>query len=239
MYCPVDGDEFREGITRCPEHDVELVEQPPEDEDAGRSILDERRGSRLAFAALFIGASVYGLVGLAQGSLLAWASIRHGPIDFSWMQFIQNAAFGLALGAFGVLAGLTILRGFDRLSGFLGRRQSNGLRREVADEVRWTSRLTGRFAMRLLLALVTLFAVIWMLTGVLTSHESAQFRVDPFGAQESEPDATLVTLYALHYASFACGVGAFGVMAAAMMLRGHGLLLSAQESVTADAEEQI
>ena len=30
MYCPVDGDEFVEGVTRCPEHDVDLVEEPPE-----------------------------------------------------------------------------------------------------------------------------------------------------------------------------------------------------------------
>ena len=36
MYCPVDGDEFVEGVTRCPEHDVHLVEEPPElDEEVG------------------------------------------------------------------------------------------------------------------------------------------------------------------------------------------------------------
>lgn len=40
MYCPVDGAEYREGITRCPEHDVDLVDEPLEPDEEDEPLLE-------------------------------------------------------------------------------------------------------------------------------------------------------------------------------------------------------
>ena len=63
MYCPIDGDEFVEGVTRCPEHDVDLVEEPPEfaDEEV-QDLVDyfsEAKSLRTARRVLVAAAIVY------------------------------------------------------------------------------------------------------------------------------------------------------------------------------------
>jgi hypothetical protein len=51
MYCPIDGDEFRERVTRCPEHGVDLVEEPPDLEKPISWIarFNDRAAVRLSF----------------------------------------------------------------------------------------------------------------------------------------------------------------------------------------------
>lgn len=52
MFCPVDGDEFVEGLTRCPEHDCRI--EPPTDTFITLLSVNEvaRAGTYASFAAM-------------------------------------------------------------------------------------------------------------------------------------------------------------------------------------------
>ena len=234
MYCPVDGDEFREGITRCPEHDVALVDEPPEPAGPPASLpaFDERFGMRAALLVLVAGAIAYAGFGFAQDAGVAWAYIRDGnPPDLSWSEAFQSAGFSLALGAGLVLAGAVAYRAYQRLSG--GPLPAATRQSEV--EGAWANRITGRTAMRLLLGLVVLFSLVWMVAGIATSHEIGEYRAGPFAFSDAEPPSdTTIALFSLRDAAFVCGVGSFGIMAAAVMMRAHDVLISHDEREPAD-----
>lgn len=97
MYCPVCGDEFREGFTRCPEHDVELVDEPPELEEPvsiwerfiDRERFDDRKVMRVAFIVLLVAAAAYALSGFIAATLLALIQLRDWE-SFDAVQLFQN-----------------------------------------------------------------------------------------------------------------------------------------------------
>lgn len=114
MYCPVCGAEYREGFTRCLDHDVELVEEPPDVIDEERpwpgrlTAWNARRVIRAVFIAFIATATLY----VVAGVLMAVLIILQGP-DLASERFfeqlrlierISQATFRIGLGLFGILA---------------------------------------------------------------------------------------------------------------------------------------
>lgn len=243
MYCPVCGDEFREGFTRCPEHDVELVEEPVDIEAEEREFphlpaLDERFGIRVAFGVLLASAIVYALTTLIYNLASVWALwLRTDPTDpFGW-QHIRAAAFSLGLGSFGVLAGAVLLRTYQRISrGYPAPRAKAAF---DEPESKWVARLTGAGFMRLLLALVGVFALVWFVTGVVTQNEVVRYQLSfPIQSDLPTPSRGLISMVALHDVTFDGGIAAFALMAAALMVRTHQMLTSGSPNSDPVADEE-
>lgn len=120
MYCPVDGDEFQEGVTRCPEHDVQLVEDQPVLQERLSWIdrFNDRTAVRLSFLVLAASALVYALSGFVTALLylliqhLGWEAIDTVQV----FQQVQSAAFPVGLAALGTLAGALLLRTYPLVS---------------------------------------------------------------------------------------------------------------------------
>jgi hypothetical protein len=122
MYCPICGDEYREGITRCPEHDVELVAEPPELEETASFLerLDERIAIRAVFIALLVATVIYALSGIVTSTFFALIQLAdwEGGFDSAVLsQNIQSGAFAVGVGALGCLAGAVLLRAYLAMSG--------------------------------------------------------------------------------------------------------------------------
>lgn len=120
MYCPVCGDEYREGITRCPEHDVELVEEPPELEEAPSWLdrFNDRIALRVTFIILVISGVVYALSGFVTGALFGLAEFQNSQSAdmIRVLQPVQSAFWSIGKASLGVLAGAVLLRGYLSLS---------------------------------------------------------------------------------------------------------------------------
>src|SRR5688572_16141242 len=122
MYCPVDGDEFVAGVTRCPEHDVELVEEPPELGDDGAGTLvdyfSEKMTLRTARRVLVGAAVVYAVSGVVTSVLFGLAqSQRHDVFNvINIVSAAQTAGRVVALAALGVMAGTLLLRAYTWLN---------------------------------------------------------------------------------------------------------------------------
>lgn len=215
MYCPVDGEEYREGITRCPEHDVDLAVDPIEalEDRPLLGALDERSVMRLAFRVLLGAAVVYAVAGTAFAVLLSLPSVREA-YDGAWddvlriLQAVDGAAWGVGIAAIAVLAGAVLVRTYSLLrSGGIPDRDREGAP-PLSDKV-----------MRVLFALVLLFAALYAVTGVATAWGNAEYVSGvAFGSPE-DPSQTHIALTALHRAAYSCAVASFACMAAALVKR--------------------
>lgn len=217
MYCPVDGVEWREGITRCPEHDVDLVDEPPEEEPSFLDRADARGLGEAAVVVISVAAVLYAASGVVLAGWYTLAASRPwtqtGVIQA--LQFVQGSSFVVAMGALGCL-----------VAGVLGRTWIRLGSRDEAPEPAESGDVDGRrgaapWVITLLSSLVIVFAVLWAATGIAISWEDANFRFDPVYAPggPEEPSETIVNLAALHDAAYTCGIAALASMGAVILAR--------------------
>jgi hypothetical protein len=226
MYCPVDGDEFVEGVVRCPEHDVDLVEEPPElDDEEVRDFVDyfsEAKSLRTARRVLVVAAIVYAIAGVLTSVLYGLANIQGGD-SFDLVNIVSSAQMAgrvVALAALGVMTGTLLLRAYTWLR--------NGDRRVVNGEPSPADGLT-----RLLLALLVVFTILWALSGIATAGNDAdsQTGMVTFGGQEEEPSKTYVNLTAIHFAAYNGAVACLVLMAGRLIVQWHRRLGTNMEDV--------
>jgi hypothetical protein len=225
VYCPVDGDEYREGITRCPEHDVDLVEDPPDLEEPAPIV--GRLGGPLVvvFGILVVGALVYAIAGAASSLLYANAIRLNTSYDEApaVLQEIANAAFPIALGAFGVIAAALLLRTFSATTVETAVPEGEDRPPPDVSSGRWWG-IAGH-AMRLLFALLIAFTLLWATTGIITAKLDRELQYRAFDQVDYEPpgdsDLNLLTLNSVSYYG---GVACLTIMGAVLSLRAYGRL---------------
>ena len=222
MFCPVDGDEFRQGITQCPEHDVALVEEPPDLDVAPRwtDRLDDQFGMMAAFLIFVAAAIVYAIFGATASIIIAVTRDDDPGLfeDALLFQDIANVAFPIAIAALGVLIAALLLRAYLNLT------DPDGERRRNDDETVAVRGPIPGGLMRVLSWLTIVFALLWAGTGIATSEDRARYETasSTFGfgdEDEEEPDETFLDLLSLHYAAYAGGVGCLAIMGAGLIAR--------------------
>lgn len=200
MYCPIDGDEFREGITRCPEHNVDLVEELPDLEEPASWIdrFNDRTAVRLSFLVLLLAAVIYAIAGFITAGIYLMTQLQHWKTIETAQVFnqVQAAAFPVGIAAFGALAGALLLRTYLLFSDGASVSSSSDEESSVPGPI------PGAI-MRLLFALTVVFALLWAGTGIATSRDqvenSASFR---FGGAPEEPDDSFITLLTLNHVGY-------------------------------------
>ena len=221
MFCPVDGDEFVEGITRCPEHHVELVEEPPELEESLSWIdrFNDRTGVRIAFLVFVIAAVVYALSGFTT-ALIYLTSELQDERTFETAQIfqeVQSATFPVAIATLGILAGALLLRGYL----LMDKRASMRIGPDQAIEEQEGEGPISPGLMRVFFTLTVMFALLWAATGIATSKEQAEYST-PFGVgSDEEPIDTFILLVALNHGAYTGGVTCLAIMGAGLIARTH------------------
>lgn len=223
MYCPVDGTEWREGITRCPEHDVDLVDEPPESEEAPPRQPARARLDGLAGPA----AVIVALAGVVYGAAGALASVWHilnadaGPLGsvsgITAIDFAQSAAWAVGLGAFAVLAAAVLAKTYSRLTLPLARRDEE----EDEDDEDDLPAEGGALFMTVVSTLTICFAVAWAGIGLLAAWKTRNLG-DGLVFTGTEED--LGRLYAYQSAAAASTLGGVAVMGSLLMARAHDRL---------------
>lgn len=224
MYCPVDGAEFREGTTRCPEHDVDLVDEPP---DLGEPLswverFTDRTAVRLSFLVFLIAAVVYALAGVVSALIVLMVQLRQwrATEPATVLYEVQSAAFPVAVAGFGALAGALVLRTYLVLS---QRQRVDSEEPPVSDD--GTTSTAGPIPsviMRLLFALTIVFSLMWAVTGIATSRQQAEYSSSfAFGGVEDKPGESYITLQALNYVGYSGGVTSLAIMGAGLVLQAH------------------
>jgi hypothetical protein len=221
MYCPVDGIEWREGITRCPEHDVDLVDEPPEEEPSFLDRADAWGLGEIAVRVISVAAIFYALSGAVLAGWYALASSRDwtetGVIQA--LGFTQSASSAVAVGALGCLVAGVLGRTWTRLGPGGERPAPVEAPEEEADEA--VPEGAGPWVITLLSSLVIVFAVLWAVTGIAISWEEADFQFDPLYAPGGVqgPSETIVNLAALHNVAYTCALAALASLGALILAR--------------------
>lgn len=218
MYCPICGDEFRDGITRCSEHDVDLVEEPPFVEEPPPR-WNDRVAVRVVFVIFLIAAVTYGISGFISGTIFAMVQLREWSYENAQLfDGVQSAMFPVALAAFGVLAGAALLRIYTG-TGTPARVLTE--RADLPGSIS-TGGPIGLVLMRVLFALTVLFALLWAGTRVAMSGDHAEF-MTRFGTPTGfeEPGDTFATLLALNYGAYSAGVACLTIMGAGVLVGIH------------------
>jgi hypothetical protein len=229
MYCPVDGDEFVEGKTRCPEHNVDLVPERPDwlDEES-RSLLarwDRDTAFRWAFKVLILAALIYGLGGLVHGVLYS-LMFSKPQSNFSdvliYSQQVTGAAFAVGLASLGVLAGALVLEGLTRL-------RSDGSEARHPTERRLPRGFIHRGPDLLMFWIFVVFAVVWMTTGVWASIEqgSPYPQTRFLGGGGEQPTDLYIDLLSIRFAAFTIAVASFTLLASRLIIRAYQRLSGA------------
>lgn len=223
MFCPVDGTEWREGITRCPEHDVDLVDEPPEIVESP-SAFERLRGEGLAGAAAIVVAIagiVYAVTGVIFNGWVALAQKRQWepttPIDA--VQFLQSAAWAAGLGALGCLGAAVLSRVYLRLA-----RPPDQVAEEADDEEDDYPVPQGAWFVPLLSTLTGCFAVAWFGLSLWLAWESATAPVAEIFGDEGSLAADL---YFFQNAALAGLGGSLATLGALLMARAHDRLSGA------------
>lgn len=221
MYCPVDGMEYRQGITRCPEHDVALVDEAPYPEEDERPLLgwmQSEAAARIAFLIVVAAGAVYAVTSivlyayLTLGAERDWSTLPASEIA----QFVNAAARGVGIGAFGALAAGVLVRAYSRL------RTTDGPR--AADD---SPDPGPGWVMPLLFWVTVVSSAVWVTTGVATSREETRYRFQGGaigfvgGAPSEPPSESFLDLYALHSAAYTVALSSLALMGAETMRRAH------------------
>jgi hypothetical protein len=209
--------EYREGLTRCPQHDVDLVDEPPELEEELRPSfldrIDDRAAIRYTFIAALGAAALYAITGVAFSLLImfqdgaAWES--KVPL---YLEYTQRAAWTIALAGVAAIGGAVLVRTYARL-------RDPG---PAPGEDDGAEGGPGDGMIRLLYTLVVVFALVWAATSVATAWETAQFENSArggFPTSFDEPSQTFLALIAVQNASWACGTAAVVVMGGTLLRR--------------------
>ena len=207
-YCPNCGAEYLEGIERCVDCDVELVDEPVEiDEPLGWV---DRFSGTVVLRILLIVLSVAGVIYAASGIVTAvlYLFLEDAPGDLFEtirnLTEIQMAAFRVGLACLGVLAGAVLLKRYGEPSSMSPLRSATT-------------------TVRILFWTAVIFATIWAVAGVMTSRVQTEqsFRSVQFSeGEQDEPSDWEFTLLMLQYAAFVAGSAAFAIMVA-MYVRGQ------------------
>ena len=219
MYCPVDGDEFREGITRCPEHDVDLVEEPPdlgEPPPGWTDRFNDRTAVKISFWVFVAAAVVYSLTGLTTAVMLLLTEVgERETFDTAvFFQRINSAMFPVGIGLLGILVGALVVRTYLTLS--TGRHDAPSSSSPNAMAQGPLSSALARF----LFAMTVMFALVWLATGILIAQEQAEDQSSPvFSDERDEPSESFVTLSALHHVAYLGGVVSLSIMGAGLIVR--------------------
>lgn len=225
MYCPVDGTEWREGITRCPEHDVELVDEPPEGYEDDETSLLEALGLQgltgITVVTVAVASVVYAVSGVVVSGWIALATARRWTElgFFEAASFVHAAARVIAVGGLGCLAAGVLGRTWVRLGTPVAAPMDRLEHEDDAEH--WLEGPAG-WVMTLLSSLVLVFVLLWVATGVGISWEEAKLRNEafsPFGPDD--PSDTFINLSAVHNAAYTCGLGALVSMGALLMARAY------------------
>ncbi|MDQ3953863.1 MAG: hypothetical protein M3279_13025 [Actinomycetota bacterium] len=225
MYCPVDGIEWREGITRCPEHDVDLVDEPPE-VAARPSVFDRLRGEGLAgYAAIVVAVAgiVYAVTGVVFNGWAVLAQSREWlpttPIDA--VQFLQSAAWAAGLGTLGCLGAAVLARVHLRLT----RPPEPAATDEEADDYPVPE---GAWFVPLLATLVACFSALWFALSLWIAWENATSPTgEIFGFTPGDEGALASNLYFFQNAALAGLGGSLATLGALLMARAHDRLSGA------------
>lgn len=223
-YCPICGDEYIDGVTRCPEHDVELVDEPPEldQEPSWVDRVDHRGLLKITFIVFLLAALVYAVSGAVSAVLLGLLYFQRSSNNEMAAVFgqVQSAAFPVAISCLGILAAALLLRVYlvsseTYMSPSASVNRSN--RSGVLDSL-------GPQMMRLLLALTIMFALLWAGTGIATSQQRAESRANAFPPAQRPEDDAQVILFTLNYAAYTGGVACLAIMGAGLMMRAYSRL---------------
>ena len=217
MYCPVCGDEFADGVTRCPEHDVELVDEPPELDEPLSWVdrFNDRVALRITFIVFLVAAVVYAISGASTALLFNFMqpanenSFEKAPLA----QQIQSASFPIAIAALGVLAGALLLRTYLSMTG-----HSETPEMPPGSAIGHSPISQG--VMRLLFALSVVFALMWAGTGIASSQEGIERRSVRIGTEE-EPTDTYLLLSTLNYVAYTGALTSLAIMGAGLMVGAH------------------
>lgn len=221
MYCPVCGDEFVNGITRCPEHDVELVDEPPEFDEPLSWVdrFNDRAVLRVTFIVFLVAAVVYAISGSTTAILFQFTQSGN---DYSFekaqlAQQIQTASFPVAIAALGILAGALLLRAYISIT---EESETPGVEHPRESAIGLSPISQG--VMRLLFALSVVFALMWAGTGIATSQDQIERRSIRFGTEpEDQPTDTYLLLLMLNYVAYTGGVTSLAIMGAGLMAGAH------------------
>lgn len=225
MYCPVDGIEWREGITRCPEHDVELVDEPPEVEEEPSLLKGFSSDGAMRAGVRVVGwaAVLYAVSGILVSGWFALARQRRWTETsvLDALQLAHEASTKVALGTLGLIAAAVLGRTFIRLGAPTATQPAG----PAGDDEGMPPSGAEAWVVTLLTSLVIVFVVVWVASAVAVSWEEAQF-VTSFGrpGPTSPPSQTYVNLSALQGASYACGLGALVTLGALLMARAYDRL---------------
>ena len=220
----MDGVEYREGITRCPDHDVSLVEGAPA-ADEGSAWTDggyDRIALRIVFGVIVVAGVVHAVAGAAAAFIAGSREASGDDVTRAlFLGDVATGAFRAFIGAIGVLGGTVLLRAYSNMTarahsgtGFeVGRRGSHPPRTRLGTEV-----------MRVLFVLSVVFTLLWVGTGILTAKDEAEYFYQVVsGTIADEPRRAFVTLSTLHrvsyYAGVACLVTMGGLLALTAYLR--------------------
>lgn len=207
MLCPVWGERFGVGVRRCPTHDVELVDAPPDD----RPLADRLSApavARVAFVVLVLVALVYAVASVVVSLLFALEdSDLVGALEVT--QIAQTAALPVMYASLAVLGAIVLLRAYAAL----------GARSGAAA----TTPTRGRHprAMGFLLVVAVSCTVVWGVTDALSSKQQVEYGPLGFGASMPPPSDALVTLLTINFAAYAGAVGSLAVMGGILMVAGY------------------
>lgn len=224
MYCPVDGMEYREGITRCPQHDVPLVDEAPEIEEEPGILerLDLEGAAGIAVVVVAVTSLAWAISAIFVNGWFALAASRDweppGVLDV--FHVVQGAAGPIALGTLGFLGAALMSRGFARLGG----RTPEAETEEPAPSEDGPPELTGAagWIVTLLTSLVVVFVIAWIATGIAVSIEQIGAEGNLFpGSPFEGPSDSYLKLSALNDAAYTCGFGALVTLAALLMARAY------------------
>jgi hypothetical protein len=225
MYCPVDGTEWREGITRCPEHDVDLVDDPPEPEGPRPSSpsawVDALAGPASVVVAL--AGIVYAAAGAASS---LWGIVTDdvtgpvGPSGVTVIDFAQSAAWAVGIGAFGCLAAAVLSRAYPRLRAAPVTPAYEDEDEDDEDDGDPEPR-EGDWFMTAVSTVTICFALAWIVLALVTAWETRGMEEGVFF---SDPQEDLARLYAYQRAAAASTLGSIAVMGSLLMARAHDRL---------------
>lgn len=233
MYCPVDGDEFRESITRCPEHDIDLVAEPPDldkDEELATFAAELRSigWMRTAFWIAIAGAVLYGVLSAIYGVFYVLLNLQVVHMGDSLQALFAGSLVGksVALGGLAALAGGVMYRGYAWLRapggnpGAIVGHQPEGSERGVLSQTVFTTFL--------------IFAGLWAATGIAVSKAQARFEFQAGAMMQGNAQPVsdaMINVYAVHYGCYVVALALFASMAAGLMLRAHRALSSPRDAM--------
>jgi hypothetical protein len=221
MYCPVDGTEWREGITRCPQHDVDLVDEPPDLEEPERARPSATARLDAAAGPASVAVALAGIVYAVSGAASAlWKALNDdvGPFGaasgVTAFDFAQSASWAIGLGSFGCLAAAVLAKTYSRLRLPAPPRADEGDDGDLPPE-------SGSLFMTVVSTLAICFAIAWIGIAVLIAWKTRDLGEGLYFTGEDED---LGHLYAYQSAAAACTLGSIAVMGSLLMARAHDRL---------------